>query len=132
VAGDERLLVTAVGGRTLALLYRPVVVGTTDPVPFSSPWRTVNIDRVDDISDQVVLAGEEGNYELSVPLATLGLRPVPGLALKGDIGLLRGNGFQTMQRVYWSNKATGITADVPSEAELTPQLWGRWEFVDEP
>jgi hypothetical protein len=34
-----------------------------------------------------------------------------------------------MQRVYWSNKATGIPADVPSEAELTPQLWGRWEFV---
>ena len=26
--------------------------------------------------------------------------------------------------VYWSNKATGITADVPSEAELTPGLWG--------
>jgi len=25
-------------------------------------------------------------------------------------------------------KASGITADVPSEAELTPRLWGRWEF----
>ena len=129
VAGDERLLVTIVKGKPLALLYRAVVPGTKEPVPFSSPWRTIKIDRVDDLSDQVTLAGADGNYELSVPLAALGLTPTPGLALKGDIGILRGNGFQTMQRVYWSNKATGITADVPSEAELTPQLWGRWEFV---
>jgi hypothetical protein len=129
VEGDERLLVTQVNGKTLALLYRPVVPGTQEPVPFSSPWRTVKIDRVDDISGQVTLAGEEGNYELSVPLEALGLKPAAGLAIKGDIGLLRGNGFATTQRVYWSNKATGITADVPSEAELTLQLWGRWEFV---
>jgi hypothetical protein len=127
--GDERLLVTVVQGNTLALLYRAVVPGTADPVPFSSPWRTVTIDRVDDISDQVTLAGAEGNYELSVPLEALGLKAIVGLTQNGDIGILRGSGFQTMQRVYWSNKATGITADVPSEAELTPQLWGRWQFV---
>ncbi len=72
---------------------------------------------------------KSANYEISVPLSVLGLTPAPGLALRGDIGILRGNGFQTTQRVYWSNKATGITADVPSEAELTPQLWGRWEFT---
>jgi hypothetical protein len=129
VAGDERLLVTIVKGKPLALLYRAVVPGTKEPVPFSSPWRTIRIDRVDDISDQVTLAGADGNYELSVPLSALGLTPTAGLALKGDIGILRGNGFQTMQRAYWSNKAAGITADVPSEAELTPQLWGPWEFV---
>lgn len=56
------------------------------------------------------------------------MRPQPGQSLKGDIGVLRGNGFQTLQRVYWHNKATGITADVPSEAELTPQLCGIMEF----
>jgi len=129
VAGDERLLVTVVKDKALALLYRPVVAGTKEPVPFSSPWRTANIDRVDDISDQVTLVGAEGNYELSVPLEALGLKASAGLTLKGDVGVLRGNGFRTMQRIHWSNKATGITADVPSEAELTPQLWGRWEFV---
>ena len=36
--------------------------------------------------------------------------------------------FKRLQRVYWRNKATGITADIPSEAELTPQLWGLFEF----
>lgn len=126
--GGERLLVTQVGGKTRALLYRAHVPGTNNPVPFSSPSRTISLDRVDDVSEQVQIAGKDGNYEISVPLTILGLSPTPGQTIKGDIGILRGNGFQTVQRVYWSNKATGITADVPSEAELTPQLWGVWVF----
>lgn len=128
VAGDQRLLVTLVNGKPLALLYRAVVPGTQTPVPFSSPWRTVTIDEVVDVSAQVQLAGADGNYEISIPLAALGLTPAEGMAISGDLGILRGDGFQTLQRVYWSNKATGITADVPSEAQLTPQLWGRWVF----
>lgn len=137
--GDLRLLVTQVKGKPFATLYRAVVPGAKEPVPFSSPWRTITLDRVEDVSALVELATttekdakgklKAAYYEMSVPLAALGLKPVPGLGLRGDIGILRGNGFQTTQRVYWSNKATGITADVPSEAELTPQLWGRWEFV---
>jgi hypothetical protein len=128
VAGDLRLLVTTVKGKTLAVLYRAVAPGTQNPVPFSSPWRTVTIDKVEDVSTQVQLAGKDGNYEFSIPLETLGLKPVDGLKLQGDVGVLRGDGTQTTARVYWSNKATGITADVPSEAQLTPQLWGAWEF----
>jgi hypothetical protein len=137
--GDLRLLVTQAKGKTLAVLYRAVVPDTKDPVLFSSPWRTVTLDRVENVSDQVELRStaesadngklRSANYEISVPLSVLGLKPTPGLVLRGDIGILRGNGFQTTQRVYWSNKATGITADVPSEAELTSQLWGRWEFT---
>jgi hypothetical protein len=128
VEGDLRLLVTQVEGKTRAVLYRAVVPGTQRPVAFSSPWRTLTLDEVRDVSDQVRLAGAEGNYEFSVPLAALGLLPAPGLTLRGDVGILRGNGFQTVHRVYWHNKATGITSDVPSEAELTPQLWGTWRF----
>lgn len=125
VPGDIRLLITRVQGKTAALLYRAVVPGAKEPIGFSSPWRTVRIDRVEDVSSQVQLAADKGNFEFSIPLAVLGWRPEPGVTLRGDVGILRGNGFQTSQRVYWSNKATGITADVPSEAELTPQLWGK-------
>ncbi len=129
VAGDVRLLVTRVKERPLALVYRAVVAdGAKDPVPFSSPWRTITFDRVDTVSDQVQLAGKDGNYELSIPLAALELRAAAGTSIQGDLGILRGDGFNTVQRVYWMNKATGITADVPSEAELTPSLWGRWDF----
>ncbi len=137
VTGDVRLLVTRVKDKIVALIYRPVAAGSKEPVPFSSPWRTITMDRVDDVSAQVELASateknrqgrvESATYELSVPLAALGLKPAPGQSIKGDIGILRGDGFQTLQRVYWNNKATGITADVPSEAELAPSLWGRWE-----
>ena len=129
VAGDLRLLVTMVKNKPKAVLYRAVVPGTKDPIPFSSPWRTITFDEVEDVSDQIQLAGAEGNYEFSIPLATLGLKPQSGQSLSGDIGILRGNDGQTTARVYWSNKATGIVADVPSEAMLTPNLWGKFELV---
>jgi len=139
VEGDIRLTVTEVkdptdkkglAQKTFAILYRPVAAGTkTDKVPFSSPWRTINFDRVDDVSDKVQLASDgKGNYEISVPLEVLGLNPKPGMRIKGDIGILRGNGSETLARTYWSNKATSIISDVPSEAALTPGLWGTWEF----
>ncbi len=130
VEGGERLLVTVVKGKTLAVLYRPHAPGgKSEPIAFSSPWRTIKMDRVEDVSDKVNLTADgEGDYEISAPLALLNLAPKAGTTIKGDIGILRGNGFQTLQRVYWSNKATGIVADVPSEAELTPVLWGAWQF----
>jgi hypothetical protein len=134
-----RLLISQAKGKTLNVLYRAVVLGTVDRIPFSSPSRTITLDQVEDVSQQVELSStvekdengklKSANYEIAVPLSILGLKPSPGLVLRGDIGILRGNGFQTTQRVCWSNKATGITADVPSEAELTQQLWGRWEFT---
>ena len=130
VAGDLRLLITKVKDKPVAVLYRAVVPGTAekDRIPFSSPWRTIYIDKVEDVSDQVQLAGTEGDYEISIPLKVIGLNPVGLKRVKADLGVLRGDGFQTMQRVYWSNKATGITSDVPSEAALSPNLWGEWEF----
>ena len=129
VEGDLRLLVTRVKDRTLAMLYRPVVPGTATPVPFSSPWRTIIIDRVDDVSAQVELGAADGNYELSIPLAALGWQPVAGTTIQADLGILRGDGISTFQRVYWSNKGTAIVSDVPSEAQLTPALWGRWRLT---
>ncbi|HEY1786279.1 MAG TPA: hypothetical protein VGG30_12045, partial [Pirellulales bacterium] len=128
--GDQRLLVTQVKGQTRALLYRARVPGTTDPVNFSSPWRTISIDSVEDVSPQVTLASDKtGNFEISIPLSVLNFRPAVGATYQADLGLLRGSAGQTNQRVYWSNKSTAITADVPSEAELTPKLWGKWKIV---
>ncbi|MDD4921705.1 MAG: hypothetical protein PHS30_04400 [Bacteroidales bacterium] len=131
VAGDIRLLVTIIKGKTQALLYRAVVSGTklADKVPFSSPWRTISFDKVEDVSSQLSFAkSKDGDYEISLPLAVLGLKPVAGMSIKGDIGILRGDGTQTFARVYWSNKGTGIVSDVPEEAQLAPALWGDWLF----
>jgi hypothetical protein len=131
VAGDLRLLVTQIKGKTKAMLYRAVVPGTPEiqKVQFSAPWHSTTLDSVTDVSDQVQLTPDnKGNYEIAVPLNLLGLHPRDGTRINGDIGILRGDGTQTIQRIYWNNKATAIVSDVPSEAMLTPGLWGVWEF----
>ncbi len=132
VEGDLRLLVYQVNKQTKALLYRAVVPGTANPVQFAAPDRSIAIDSVTDVSSSVELKADSGTYTFSIPLQTLGLNPKAGETIKADIGILRGNGAQTTQRVYWSNKATGITSDIPSEAELTPALWGEWVFKAAP
>ncbi|MEK6259169.1 MAG: hypothetical protein AABP62_11185 [Planctomycetota bacterium] len=132
VAGDQRLLITRVKDQTRALLYRVKVPGTKEPVAFSSPWRSIPIDVVEDVSQHVTFATDNaGNFEIGIPLAALHWQPKPGKIYRADLGVLRGANGQTTQRIYWNNKATAITADIPSEAELTPALWGKWKVVTE-
>lgn len=130
-AGNVRLLVTMIKGKPFAMIYKSVVPGTqsADKVPFSSPQRTVTFDRVKDISTQLTFGTDKtGNYEFGIPLGVLNLKPVDGTAVKADIGILKGDGVQTLSRIYWHNKETAIVSDVPSEAELIPALWGKWKF----
>jgi hypothetical protein len=140
VAGDIRLLVCLVKGKPTAVLYRPVANrGSKNGVLFESPLRSLRFDDVEDVSSSVQVAiGTKaatnvgtGDFEVAIPLSILGLSPVPGETLRGDVGLLRGDGLRTTQRVYWSNKATGLVSDIPSEASLTPQLWGTLLLVRE-
>ena len=108
-------MILQVNGKTRALLYRAVVPGTAekDKVPFNAAWHGITLDRVDDVSDQVQLASDkDGNFEIAVPLSVLGLKPQTGMSIKGDIGVLRGNGTQTTQRVYWANKSTAIVSNI--------------------
>jgi hypothetical protein len=53
--------------------------------------------------------------------------------LKMDWGLLVSGpeGHDVLRRVYWANQATQIVADAPSEARLTPHLWGTVLFHDQ-
>jgi hypothetical protein len=130
--GDERLLVTKIDGKPKALLYRAALPGgASKRVEFSSPWRTISLAAVDDVTDDLQFAEGGGNYVISIPLRRLGLAPRPGMAVRADIGVRRGNGQETIQGSYWNDKATAIVADIPSEAELHPQLWGHWVFSSE-
>ena len=58
----------------------------------------------------------------------LGLTPKDGMVINGDLGFLQGVYGATSSRLYWSNKSAGINADLPSEAELAPSLWGTWKI----
>ena len=132
VAGDLRLLIFVSMGKAHALLYEQVVPGTglADKVAFSSPVRSILFDRVRDVTEQLEFAADGlGGFEFSIPLSVLNFNPVSGAAIRGDIGILRGDGSQTLSRVYWNNKATALVSDVPSEAELVPWLWGTIRFV---
>lgn len=128
--GGERLLVTMLRGKPTAVLYRLKVPGTPPErrVAFSSPTRTVVFDAVEDVSRHVELASENGHFEFSFSLRQLGLDPKPGKSIRADLGVLRGRQGQTTERAYWSNQATAIVTDVPSEAQLVPNAWGQWRF----
>jgi hypothetical protein len=133
VEGDLRLLITQVNGQPRAILYRAVVPKTAEAqkVLFESPVGKVLFDEVRDVSSEIKLAQHGSDFEISVPLALLGLKPDPDAELLGDIGVLRGNGSQTIQRQYWNNLNTAIVSDVPSEARLQPRNWGTWKLVQE-
>ena len=130
VAGDMRLLVTRVKSKTKAMLYRAVAPNAAPEsrVLFASPVGKVTFDLVEDVSDKVELAQQGGNYEFAIPLSVLGWNPQSGQEFSGDLGLLRGNGAQTTQRAYWSNRNALIVSDIPSEARLQPSQWGVWRI----
>jgi hypothetical protein len=76
----------------------------------------------------VQVAEQNGDVELSLPLELIGLTPRLDQQLHADLGVLRGNGTQTIQRSYWNNLDTAIVSDIPSEARLQPANWGVWKF----
>jgi hypothetical protein len=68
--------------------------------------------------------------EAAIPLADLGLKPAPGLTLRGDFGVTHGDksGTDTVLRTYWSNQATGIVNDEVFELKMEPKNWGELTF----
>ncbi len=133
MAGDIRLFVTRLGdpieGRVMAVRFQQVG-GEGETVDYTSPVGAVQFDSVVDVSSHIRLAQQGGVYELAVPLAVLGLKPKPGLTTRGDIGVLLGDGSNTYARLYWSNKGTFMTTDIPSEARLEPRRWGQLLFTE--
>lgn len=124
-----RLLVARAGGYTKAVLYQPTHPGSAPEARtvFASPVGQETFDLVHDVSSDVTLDQKGGVYTLQVPLSLLGWNPSSGKRYHADVGILRGNGVQTLQRVYWSNRNTAIVSDIPSEARLQPENWGVWQ-----
>lgn len=138
VEGDFRLLLTFVNDKPAAVLYKPVVPGTPPDkaVKVVSPVASCTFDEILVLNDVEMKLGSNTatgySLEVAVPLKDLGLNPEPGTRLKFDWGVLRTDetGRQCTGRLYWSNKATTVIADAPSEARLHPNLWGDIRFHD--
>lgn len=128
--GDLRLLISVHAGKPVAVLYRWKVEHDPRPVTFTCPWRSHTVDRVEVLAEaEIAIERRNGGYavEAAVPLAVFGFAPQAGKAYRLDLGVIFSDakGTNRAARIYWANKATGLTADVPGEIMATPNLWGR-------
>ncbi len=128
----NRLLLTVKDNKPLAVLYKQTDPTRTWPVPFISPSRAVYFGNVIELPDaKIEVTRTKSSYLLkaSVPLKTLGIQP-SAKVVPGDAGVIFGSqsGNGARLRLYWCNKATAITSDIPSEAALQPENWGKLRF----
>jgi len=128
-SGDVRLLISVLDEKPVAVLYRWKVRGAKKPVTFTCPWRSHTVDSVTVLADARISIARRGHgyvVEAAVPLKSLGFSPEVGKSYKLDLGVIYSDakGNNRAARMYWSNKATGLVADVPGEIMAQPSLWG--------
>lgn len=133
--GDKRLVLARFEGKPIAVLYdykleRP---DASSRQGFASPWRTAYVDRVSVLeSAKVTVATNRSvtTVEATIPLAALGLDPTQMKETRGDVGRVNSDatGTRAASREYWSNKATAIMSDLPTEVMINPDLWGTFRF----
>jgi hypothetical protein len=129
IEGDLRLLFSVFEGKPVTVLYRYKVAGTAKPEEFASPVTTTAIDVVKVLDNAAVAVDRQpGGYtvRVAVPLAELGFAPEPGHRYRGDFGIVHSDAKGTANelRMYWSNQATGLVADLALEAAIEPGRWG--------
>ena len=140
--GDCRLLIAKVNGKPTAVLYRSVdpLAPKEDECVFESPIGKEVFASVKDITSELEFAEDgAGNYEFSVPLPTVLRVELKKLGkqdwhedktvILGDLGIIRGNGVQNVQRLCWNSLDTWMTSDIPSEARWRSLNWGVLKLV---
>ncbi|MFA6293366.1 MAG: hypothetical protein WC637_16395, partial [Victivallales bacterium] len=137
--GDIRLLLAPFHDANIAVLYKPRLSkdeqAKGNPVVFTSPWRAEKVDDVRQLRDaEIKVSKQQSGYvlEARIPLNELGVVNPGGRTFLGDFGVIYGDdeGTVNLSRSYWSNKATALVNDVPSEAMLQPNFWGELNFKD--
>lgn len=133
VLDDLRLSIGNFKGAATAVLYRPIAAAKHPKTFGSGVVKEYTVDCVEVLeSAQIKVAKRADGYvvEAAIPLASLGLKPVEGLRLRGDFGATFGDpaGKRTRLRSHWSNRHTGITDDAVFELMLEPKNWGELIF----
>jgi len=135
-AGSElRVVIANFAGKPTAVLMKPV--DASAPVElhkaYTSPVGTKKFDRVEVLTAATikVLTKSDGyTVEATLPWAALGLKPMSGQPLRGDVGIISSDtaGLINVARTYWANPHTNLVNDEPLEAVLTPTAWGLFTF----
>ncbi|HEY3397342.1 MAG TPA: FlgD immunoglobulin-like domain containing protein [Armatimonadota bacterium] len=125
--GDERLLLGVYQDQPIAMLYRPNVPGTANPVQFMAT-RIDQVRRLDKASVKFQRGEKSYTLEAAVPWSELGWSGPPA-GLRGDVGVIFSDetGRDRALRLYYYNQDTSVTADLSTEARLQPDKWGAVE-----
>lgn len=130
--GDFRVVAAPRAGASVALMLREKAPGAQarNRRIYSSPVSTVVFDAAalsDTVSVSATPTGDGVRVEMAIPWPEIGLAPAPGAVLRGDFGLLSSDraGTETTGRVYRFRAGANLVSDIPSEARLAPETWGR-------
>jgi hypothetical protein len=134
-ASDVRVLISQLGKNPVAVLMKPVDPSASKEheLTYTSPVQPKHFDNVQIIKDaRIKVRTVDGGYtiEAAIPLAAIGLKPVKGLAVRGDVGFISSDttGKINVARTYWANPNTNLVNDLPQESWLTPSAWGELVF----
>jgi hypothetical protein len=131
--GDIRLLFAQVGGKVVCVKYDYVgAKSAKNAHTFESPVGKLKVSSVSvEPSVTTWTYGGRGHCTLRavIPLALLGNVDLLG-ETRGDFGRIVGDstGTVSVERSYWSNKATSLMSDRPTQAGVEPRLWGKVVF----
>ncbi len=133
--GDLRLSIGNFQGQPTAVIYRKVADEKRPKIFSSGVIKEYPMDSVATLPDakvEVKLDSQNKKYvvEAAIPLASIGLKPADGLALRGDFGVTHGDksGKDTLLRTHWNNQATGLVNDEVFELKMEPANWGEISF----
>ena len=131
-AGDVRIVFAQLDGKPVAVLMGPIDPSAPKAgrVLYHSPVADRTFDRVEPLAAaRVAVRASADRYvvEAAVPWEALGVKPRAGQALRGDAGVISSDaaGKINTARTYWSNPHTNLVNDLPHEAWLYPNAWGR-------
>lgn len=135
VKGDLRVVLANLNKKPAAVLMQPVnpAAPASAKKTYTSPVGDKNLDEVRVLADAKVAVEKQSRgyrLEAAIPLKDLGLKPVPGAEVRGDIGFISSDadGRINSARTYWSNDETNLVNDEPFEAWLAPSKWGVFTF----
>ncbi len=134
-APDLRLLLAPFGQSSVAVLMKPFDPTAAESMgaDYHSPVGDKHFDRVailNEVTIKVQVDSDRYTVEAAVPLQVLGLRIKPGQTIRGDLGFISSDaaGSVNVARTYWANPHTNLVNDLPLEACLTPDKWGKLTF----
>ena len=134
--GDIRIMLSKFKGEPVAVLFKQKDSGKNglEEAQFSSPVTTVDYDTVKILSDaEVVINYTDTGYtlEAKIPWKSIGYAtPSTNSIMRGDLGIITSDsdGVKNLARIYYFNRDTGLTSDIPGEASTYPDKWGGITF----